>query len=108
MPISAHLKLAVLEVLAQGPPPPAPSGVPDPRNGPALPGMQKVETLAHWVFVLAGVAALVGVLIVGAKMALSSSRHHGGDNPNVGALGYAVAGAAIISVASAVVSVLLG
>jgi hypothetical protein len=108
MPISAHLQLALLNVLAQNPPPPpAPSGIPDPRQGPALPGMEKVGTIAHWVFILAGVATLIGLLVVGAKMALSSSRHHGGDNPNVGALGYVVAGGAIVSVASAVVSVLL-
>jgi hypothetical protein len=98
MSISDHLNLAALQIFAQA--------VPDPKGGAALPGVEKLQTLMHWVFIVAGIVSVVGIVSIGAKMAISN-RGHGAENPNIGALGIATAGCVVISVASAIVNLLL-
>jgi hypothetical protein len=89
----------LLEVFAQ---------VPDPKaGGTPLPGLDRIQTLMNWTFIISGVAAVIGITGIGAKMALSH-RSNGAENPNLAALGWATAGCVIISVAAAVVNALIG
>jgi hypothetical protein len=74
-------------------------------NNEPIPGLDRLELLMHWVFVFSGVVAVVGIMAIGAKMAISHRGH--GENPNIGALGMATAGCVIISIAAAVVNALL-
>ena len=81
------------------------SAVPDPGNGTPPPGFEKFQQVMGWVKWLALGVAVIGIMIIGAKLAIESRRGEGGAH--LGALGTAMAGVIVISGAASLVGFLV-
>lgn len=79
--------------------------VPDPGNGSAPPGFDKFIAVLGWVKWLALGIAIVGIIIIGAKLTIDNRRGEGGQH--LGSLGFAMIGIIIISGAVSLVSFLV-
>ncbi len=82
-----------------------PVEVPNPGGGEAPPGSQGLVTLLRWVFYIASGICVLGVIAAGAGMAVSVQR--GDSGQHVAKLGWALGGAIVIGVASALVGALI-
>ena len=74
--------------------------VPTPTDGPP-PGAEKFQEVMGWVKWVALGVAIIGIMIIGAKLAFESRRGEGGAH--LGALGAAMAGVIVISAATSLV-----
>lgn len=81
------------------------AAVPNPGSGeaPAF-AESKVLTILKWIAWFASAACVAGILVVGAKMAIS---HRRGDDTNVAQLGWVLAGVILIGSASGIVGTLI-
>lgn len=79
--------------------------VPDPGNGSAPPGFEKFQEVMGWIKWIAFGVAVIGIMIIGAKLAIESRRGEGGAH--LGALGTAMAGVIVISASTSVVGFLV-
>ena len=75
---------------------------PDPGNV-APPGADKILTILGWAKWLVTAVAVGGALFIGAKMAIA---HRRGDDTNMSALGWWLAGCVLLGVAPQVVDAL--
>lgn len=82
-----------------------PLDVPDPGNGQAPPGSEKFIAVMSWVKWLALGVVIIGLMIIGAKLAIESRRGEGGAH--LGALGMAMAGVIVIAAAASLVGFLV-
>jgi formate-dependent nitrite reductase membrane component NrfD len=80
------------------------SGIPDPGRGTAPPGSDGILTIIKWAAWIAFGVCVLGVIIAGAMMAISSRRGEGGEH--MSRLGWVCGGAIIIGSASALVGAL--
>lgn len=78
--------------------------VPEPIDG-APPGAEKFQEVMGWVKWVALGVAVIGIMIIGAKLAIESRRGEGGAH--MGALGTAMAGVVVISAAASFVGFLV-
>jgi hypothetical protein len=76
---------------------------PNPGGGTAPPGSDKILTVLGWVKWLVTAVAVGGALFIGAKMAMA---HRRGDDTNMAALGWWLAGCVLLGVAPQLVDVL--
>ncbi|MEO7017079.1 MAG: hypothetical protein ABI067_11135 [Leifsonia sp.] len=74
--------------------------VPTPTNG-TPPGAEKFQQVMGWVKWIALGVAVIGIMVIGAKLAIESRRGEGGAH--LGALGTAMAGVIVISGAASLV-----
>jgi type IV secretory pathway VirB2 component (pilin) len=74
--------------------------VPSPTDG-TPPGAEQFQQVMGWVKWVALGVAVIGIMIVGAKLALNSRRGEGGQE--LGALGSAMAGVIVIAGAASIV-----
>ncbi|TFC01494.1 hypothetical protein E3O42_10290 [Cryobacterium adonitolivorans] len=74
--------------------------LPVPGNG-TPPGAEKFQEVMGWVKWIALGVAIIGVMIIGAKLAIESRRGEGGAA--LGSLGTAMAGVIVISAAASLV-----
>lgn len=74
--------------------------LPEPGNG-TPPGAEKFQEVMGWVKWIALGVAIIGVMIIGAKLAIESRRGEGGAA--LGSLGTAMAGVIVISAAASLV-----
>jgi type IV secretory pathway VirB2 component (pilin) len=74
--------------------------MPTPTNGPP-PGAEKFQQVMGWVKWIALGVAVIGIMVIGAKLAIESRRGEGGAH--LGALGTAMAGVIVISGAASLV-----
>lgn len=81
-----------------------PLDVPDPGNGTAPPGAEKFLAVMGWVKWLALGVVIIGLMIIGAKLAIESRRGEGGAH--LGSLGMAMAGVIVIAGAASLVGFL--
>ena len=77
----------------------------DPGSGLAPPGAEGITTIVSWIAWLVLALCVVGVLGVGASMALAHRRGDGGEHA-VG-LAYVLGGAVLVGSASAIVAALV-
>ena len=94
MSVTATVLQSVVDVLAA-------ETVPDPGPATAPPGAAQLLVILSWAKWVGLVACVLGVIIVGGLLAVKNSRGEGFDN--FGKLGYALAGAIIISGAVSIV-----
>jgi hypothetical protein len=80
------------------------SGIPDPGRGVAPPGSDGVLTIIKWTAWVAFGVCVLGVIIAGAMMAISSRRGEGGEH--MSRLGWVFGGAIVIGSASGLVGAL--
>lgn len=80
--------------------------LPDPTAGEDPPFADKAGTLVHWVFWSVSAACLVGLLVVGAKMAVIHNRGQGGGH--FGDLAMVAAACIVIGGATGIVGAMLG
>lgn len=81
------------------------AAAPDPsKGGGNPPGWDKFLTVLHWVFVVATGICVMGLLLVGASMALSYRRGEGSDAAK--GLGPVLVGCVILGSASGIVTAL--
>ena len=81
------------------------SEVPNPGQGEAPPGADKLMTILRWAAYIALTVCVLGVIACGAMMALSHRRGDGGDH--AGRLGMVLAGCVLIGAASGLVAALV-
>lgn len=81
------------------------AAVPNPGQGTPPPGGDKVTTVLSWVAWICAAACVVGVLAVGATMAVS--HRHGSGGEHAARLGWVLAGIVVIGSASAIVGALI-
>ena len=81
------------------------SDVPNPGNGTPPPGFEKFQQVMGWIKWLALGIAVIGIMIIGAKLAIESRRGEGGAH--LGALGTAMAGVIVIAGAFSLVGFLV-
>ncbi|TFC02727.1 hypothetical protein [Cryobacterium sp. MDB2-33-2] len=74
--------------------------VPTPIDG-TPPGAEKFQEVMGWVKWVALGVAVIGIMIIGAKLAIESRRGEGGAH--LGSLGTAMAGVIVISAAASLV-----
>lgn len=79
--------------------------VPNPGGGTAPPGSAKFTTIISWAAYVAVGVCVVGILVVGAKMALQHRQGQGGDH--AASLGWVMAGCIVVGSASAIVGALV-
>lgn len=79
--------------------------LPDPGTGAAPPGSSGITTILSWAAWVAFAVCVLGVIIVGGMMAVSSRRGEGGEHAS--RLGFAMGGAIIIGSASAIIGAVL-
>lgn len=78
----------------------AAGAVPTPIDG-TPPGAEKFQEVMGWVKWVALGVAVIGIMIIGAKLAIESRRGEGGAH--LGSLGTAMAGVIVISAAASLV-----
>lgn len=83
----------------------AAANVPDPGNGSAPPGFGKFTDVMGWVKWVALGVAVIGIMVIGAKLAIGSQRGEGGQH--LGALGQSMVGVIVISGAASLVGFLV-
>lgn len=76
------------------------TAIPEPGDG-TPPGAEKFQEVMGWVKWIALGVAIIGVMIIGAKLAIESRRGEGGAA--LGSLGTAMAGVIVISAAASLV-----
>ncbi|WP_198414954.1 MULTISPECIES: hypothetical protein [unclassified Cryobacterium] len=76
------------------------AAIPEPGDG-TPPGAEKFQEVMGWVKWIALGVAIIGVMIIGAKLAIESRRGEGGAA--LGSLGTAMAGVIVISAAASLV-----
>jgi hypothetical protein len=79
--------------------------VPDPGNGKRPPGGDKFLTMLQWASWLALGICVLGVIIVGATMAVQHRHGQGGEH--AARLGWVLAGCVLVGSAAALVSALI-
>jgi hypothetical protein len=79
--------------------------VPDPGQGTAPPGSDKLLTILKWVSYVAIMVCVGGVIITGARMAIAHRR--GSDGEAASSLAWVMGGCILIGSASGMVTVLL-
>jgi len=83
------------------------AGVPNPGQGVAPPGSDKVTTLLSWLAWIVTALCVGGVLFAGGKMAVSHTRGYGGGGEHAASLGWVLAGCIVAGSASAIAGALL-
>jgi len=83
------------------------AGVPNPGQGVAPPGSDKVTTLLSWVAWIVTALCVGGVLFAGGKMAVSHTQGYGGGGQHASSLGWVLAGCIVAGSASAIAGALL-
>jgi len=81
------------------------SDVPDPGNGSAPPGFEKFTAVMGWVKWVALGVAVIGIIVIGAKLTIGANRGEGGQH--LGALGTAMVGVIVIAGAASLVGFLV-
>lgn len=79
--------------------------VPDPGQGEAPPGSDKVLLILKWVAWIAVAICVGGIVFCGAKMAKGGKRGEGGEHASD--LGWAMAGCIVIGSAAAIAGALI-
>lgn len=79
--------------------------VPDFGGGEAPPGSEKLLTIGRWVLWLATAVCVIGLIVVGAQMAMT--HHHGGMQHHGKRLGAVMAGIIVIGSASGITAALI-
>ncbi len=79
--------------------------VPNPGKGTKPPGSEGLVKILSWAAWVAFAVCVLGVIVSGAMMAISSRRGEGGEH--MSRLGYVLGGAIIIGSASALVGALV-
>lgn len=82
-----------------------PADVPNPGGGSAPPGSEGFIKILKWAFYIASGICVLGVIAAGGMMAVAIG--HGNSGQHVARLGWALAGAIVIGVASALVGALI-
>jgi hypothetical protein len=83
----------------------AASDILDPGSGVAPPGAEGITTIVEWVAWVVLAVCVVGVLLVGGRMALA---HRRGDGGRYAAdLGYVLGGAVLVGSASGLIAALV-
>lgn len=81
------------------------AAVPNPGQGKAPPGSTKFEDIISWAAYLALGVCVLGVIVAGAMMAISSRRGEGGEH--MSRLGWVFAGCIVVGSASGLVGALV-
>ena len=79
--------------------------VPDPGQGSQPPGTEGFQTILKWAAWIGLAVCVLGVIIAGASMAVSSRRGEGGEH--MSKLGWVLGGCIIIGAASGLVGAVL-
>jgi hypothetical protein len=83
----------------------AASDVLDPGSGVAPPGAEGITTIVEWIAWVVLSVCVVGVLLVGGRMALAHRRGDGGQY--AAELGYVLGGAVLVGSASGLIAALV-
>lgn len=81
------------------------AGVPNPGGGSPPPGGEKLTTIISWVAWGATAICVMGVIVCGARMAIS--HRHGSGGEHASALGWVLAGCVLVGTASGLVGALV-
>ena len=82
-----------------------PLDIPNPGNGSAPPGAEKFQTVMGWAKWVALGVVIIGLFIIGAKLAIESRRGEGSSH--LGSLGMAMSGVIVIAGATGLVGFLV-